>query len=56
MTTVASFEDSSPYDDLLLALSLALWLAEHRPVIYATFHVPQGTIPTQHDRFPRTWF
>jgi len=48
---------SSDHDDLLLALSLALWIGEHRPVPPpSTIHVPRGCIPTQHDRFGRTWF
>lgn len=42
---------SGSHDDLVLALSLALWTAERHPVRYATFHVPEGRIPTQHDRF-----
>jgi hypothetical protein len=43
---------SQDHDDLLLSLSLALWVAERRPaVIPMTSHVPRGTFPTQHDRF-----
>jgi hypothetical protein len=46
---------SQDHDDLLIALSLALWRAKHRPAIFATTHVPQGRIPTAEDRF-LPWF
>ena len=46
---------SQDHDDLLLALSLALWLAERKPFRYATILKPTGTIPTQHDRFLPYW-
>jgi hypothetical protein len=36
---------SDGHDDLLLALSLALWLAENRPFRYAQISVPRGRIP-----------
>jgi hypothetical protein len=43
---------SSDHDDLLLAISLALWIGEHRPAPRpARISIPQGRIPTQHDRF-----
>ena len=42
---------SQDHDDLLLALSLALWTAERHPVCYATLSVPKGRIPTHLDRF-----
>jgi hypothetical protein len=48
---------SSDHDDLLLALALALWIGEHRAAkLPATISKPTGCIPTQHDRFGRTWF
>jgi hypothetical protein len=47
---------SQDHDDLLLALSLALWLAERNPFRYLTSHVPTGTIPTQHDRYSPYYF
>jgi hypothetical protein len=43
------------HDDLLLALSLALWLAERKPFRHATILRPKGRIPTQHDRFLPYW-
>jgi hypothetical protein len=46
---------SQDHDDLLMALSLALWTAERHPVRYATFSVPRGRIPTHHDRFTTDW-
>jgi hypothetical protein len=36
---------SSDHDDLLLALSLALWTAERKPIRYARISVPRGRIP-----------
>jgi hypothetical protein len=49
--------NSSDHDDLLLALSLALWIGEHRPAtIPMTTFRTRGRIPTQHDRFLDTWF
>jgi hypothetical protein len=44
------------HDDLLLATSLALWLAEHRPPIHASFHVTTARIPTPEERFLPNWF
>jgi hypothetical protein len=47
---------SQDHDDLLLALSLALWIAERNPIRRATtFHVPTGRIPTHEDRFSPYW-
>jgi len=37
--------NSDGHDDLLLALSLALWLAENKPFTYASIHVPRGESP-----------
>lgn len=43
---------SRDHDDLLLALSLALWLAETRPFSYARISWPRGRIPARTtDRF-----
>lgn len=48
---------SQDHDDLLLALTLALWTAERRPAtIPMKILQPTGHIPTQHDRFLPTWF
>jgi hypothetical protein len=50
-------ESSHDHDDLLLALSLALWIGERRPAtIPVKILVPRGRIPTQHDRFDPYWF
>jgi hypothetical protein len=46
---------SQDHDDLLLALSLALWLAEQKPFRYARISVPRGRIPTAEDRFSPFW-
>jgi hypothetical protein len=45
-------ESNHDHDDLLLALTLALWIGERRPAIIPirTF-LTKGRIPTQHDRF-----
>lgn len=47
--------NSHDHDDLLLALSLALWLAETRPFRYARICVPRGRIPIHTDRFSPYW-
>jgi hypothetical protein len=45
-------ENSRDHDDLLLALSLALWVGERTPAaIPMRTYVPWARIPTQHDRF-----
>jgi len=45
--------NSDGHDDLLLALSLALWLAENKPITYGTISVPRGRIPIHTD--PNRW-
>jgi hypothetical protein len=50
-------EASRDHDDLLLAVSLALWVGERRPAtIPVTIHRNNARIPTQHDRFDPFWF
>jgi hypothetical protein len=44
--------NSQDHDDLVLALSLALWLAERKHIGYTRIYRPEGHIPTAEDRFP----
>jgi hypothetical protein len=47
---------SRDHDDLLLVLTLALWIAERKPApTPSRISVPTGTFPTHLDRFTHRW-